>query len=131
MTGKYEYILDTNVIISIIAGRITIPEHFKFDPYIAISVITEIELLSFKHLSEHEETVIRNLLKDIDIINLNDAVKETTIQLRKKHSIKTPDAIISATALVTNSTLVTDDAVLLNLRQLGAISIKNFISNVS
>ncbi len=41
------------------------------------------------------------------VIPLNDDIVKATIALRKKNKIKTPDAIIAATAMVLDFTLVT------------------------
>jgi len=41
------------------------------------------------------------------IIPLNDDIVKTTIEIRKKNKIKTPDAIIAATAIVLGYTLIT------------------------
>jgi predicted nucleic acid-binding protein len=40
---------------------------------------------------------------------LNDTIKEITISLKQKYAIKTPDAIIAATAKAFNLPLVTAD----------------------
>ncbi len=41
------------------------------------------------------------------VYDINDKIIEQTIDLRKNYKIKVPDAIIAATALVHNFTLVT------------------------
>ena len=42
-------------------------------------------------------------------IDLNNKIKEQTIQLKKQNQIKLPDAIIAATAIVNKVPLVTAD----------------------
>jgi predicted nucleic acid-binding protein len=73
----------------------------------AISVITEIELLSWKSPTESDEKVLQNFTNDALIIELEQPIKLKTVEIRKLNKIKLPDAIIAATALVHNLTLVT------------------------
>jgi predicted nucleic acid-binding protein len=49
------------------------------------------------------------LLKGFPIISLTDEIKEATIMLRQKYSIKIPDAIIAATTQSLGLTLITAD----------------------
>lgn len=44
-----------------------------------------------------------------DIVSLNEDVVDRTISLKKEIKIKTPDAIIAATALVNDYTLITNN----------------------
>jgi predicted nucleic acid-binding protein len=46
-------------------------------------------------------------LENAEIIGLDDEIVDTVIQLRRNKSIKLPDAIIAATAMVNQWTLVT------------------------
>ena len=49
------------------------------------------------------------MIKDIFNIEWNSKIKEQTIELRKKYSIKLPDAIIASTSLVYGIPLITAD----------------------
>ena len=68
-----------------------------------ISAITQIELLGFSIVPPQMESFVRYAF----IIGINDSVIEKTIEIRKYCRIKLPDAIIAATALVHNLTLLT------------------------
>jgi predicted nucleic acid-binding protein len=119
-----DYLLDTNVVIYLQKGLLAAslpPGRF------ALSVITEIELRGFSGLTEAEEEALRALFDSVSIIPLDDAVKEETIRLRRQHRIKTPDAIIAATALTQGAALLTNDERLLNLPGLEAhtVSLKS------
>jgi predicted nucleic acid-binding protein len=72
----------------------------------AISAITEIELLCWKNATDNDIQVLKNFVADSLIFELEQEIKQKTIELRKKYSIKLPDAIIAATALVNNLTLI-------------------------
>jgi predicted nucleic acid-binding protein len=71
------------------------------------SIITEIELLSWKKLTEKEKLVISDFLSHFKKIELSEEVKDETIRIRKKLNIKIPDAIIAASALVQGQELLT------------------------
>jgi predicted nucleic acid-binding protein len=67
-----------------------------------ISIINKIELLGFSTVTPE----IIEFTDSTNIINLTEDVANQTINLRKKRKIKLPDAIIAATALVHNLTLI-------------------------
>jgi len=72
-----------------------------------ISVISEIELLCWKAATEKDLNVLHSFIHDASIIELEQSIKEKTAEIRKMYKIKLPDAIIAATALVYNLTLIT------------------------
>jgi predicted nucleic acid-binding protein len=88
-------LLDTNIALYYLGGRLAIP--IPTGQY-HVSIITEIELLSYTSLSPAEEQQIRSFLAQIAIVRIDDAIKNMTITLRKQHRLKLPDAIIAATA---------------------------------
>jgi predicted nucleic acid-binding protein len=71
-----------------------------------ISIITQIEVLGFNNPIEIE-ALLDHFIQDSLVISLNDEIVKTTIAIRKKNKIKTPDAIIAATAIVLDYSLVT------------------------
>jgi predicted nucleic acid-binding protein len=71
------------------------------------SVITEIELLCWKTATAKDIKLIRSFINDSTVIELEHAIKHATVDIRKGYKIKLPDAIIAATALVYNLTLIT------------------------
>jgi predicted nucleic acid-binding protein len=74
------YLLDTNTVIYLINDRLatTLPVG-RF----GISVITEIELLSFPDLQPNEEERIRAFLAIADRVAITDAVRDQTVALRR------------------------------------------------
>jgi predicted nucleic acid-binding protein len=71
-----------------------------------ISAITEIELLCWKTATEKDLEVLHNFINDALVIELEQPIKLKTADIRKAHRIKLPDAIIAATALVYDLTLL-------------------------
>ena len=72
-----------------------------------ISAITEIELLCWKTATEKDLEVLHNFISDALVIELERPIKLKTADIRKAHKIKLPDAIIAATAMVYDLTLIT------------------------
>ena len=74
-----------------------------------VSVITKIELLGFNAATVEEQTTTETFVNASFVFNLDDGVINQTIDLRKQYRIKLPDAIIAATAIVYDLTLLTRD----------------------
>jgi predicted nucleic acid-binding protein len=100
--------LDTNIILYLLNGDETLAE-FLNGKQLYISVITELELLAYKGITEQEEKVILDFISQCKIINITSVVKEETIRIRKAYNTKLPDSIIIATALYLDLPLITAD----------------------
>ena len=117
MNGK-TLILDTNAVIMLLDNEACsrfLDEHFPGNVR-CISVITQIELLSYPDITREADGLIRSFLADIPIIAIEGGIVETAIQIRRsKPSVKLPDAVIAATAIDCDALLVTNDVDLLKL----------------
>ncbi|MDN3581216.1 type II toxin-antitoxin system VapC family toxin [Mucilaginibacter flavus] len=102
-----KYLLDTNVVIDFAALKLPQKAYEKIssiiDSFPQISIVNKIKLLSFSNVPDQVEAFI----KEVDVINLDDAIVAKTIDIRKKYKLKLPDAVIAATAVVMNLSLVT------------------------
>jgi hypothetical protein len=114
-------LLDTNIVLYFLGGRLVNP--LPSGQYF-ISVITEIELLSYPSLGLEEETQIINFLNKITIIGIDSNIKNLTIAFRKQYKLRLPDAIIAATAKSLNTTLFTNDVRLVNLTEINTQSVQ-------
>ena len=103
-------LLDTNVLIYHLNGQL---DHTLGKGSFAISILSEIEVLGFKGLSTSDLDHLRNLIADLTVVPIDDAIKEKTIELRSTTNLRLPDAIIVATALVIGADLMTNDQSLL------------------
>jgi predicted nucleic acid-binding protein len=108
-------LLDTNIVLSLLGGDTTLSE-FLLNKELYISVITEMELLSYNKITVKEQKLIKQFLEELVIININDGIKRKAIMLRKSHLIKTPNAIIAATSLWLGVPLITADKQLCKLK---------------
>jgi predicted nucleic acid-binding protein len=64
-------------------------------------------LLCWKTVSQKDLEILNSFIVDTHVIELEQSVKLKTVEIRKKYKIKLPDAIIAATAIVYNLTLIT------------------------
>jgi predicted nucleic acid-binding protein len=106
-----KYLWDTNTAIYYLQQQFP-PDAEKFmddlvkDQHPVISAITEIELLCWKTATEKDIEVLHNFINDALVIELEQPIKLQTAEIRKAHRIKLPDAIIAATALVYDLSLL-------------------------
>ena len=118
------YLFDTNIVIYYFNGLTadqglhqTLAESFN------ISVITRIEFLGWSEFVSDPRLYnqAQIFLGHAQVFDLSEEIVEQTIRLRQQFKIKTPDAIIAATALVNDLTVVThntDDFARLGLETL-------------
>jgi predicted nucleic acid-binding protein len=111
MSGN-SLVLDSNIVIYHLNGDRTI-ESMLEGKNIFLSFITEIEIKSYKNLSKRELIIIDQLLGYSRVVHSNSTISELAIALRKKYKLKTPDALILATAQHLSLPLFTADKRLL------------------
>jgi predicted nucleic acid-binding protein len=104
-----KYLIDTNVLIDAQMNRLSsnglnfmtnvINENF------IISFVTQIEFLGYKNISKSSE----DFISLANVIEVDKYIIQICIDLRKNYKIKIPDALIAATALAQNLTLITNN----------------------
>lgn len=73
-----------------------------------LSVITQIELLCWKTDAATEQKV-KDFISDSIVLDITPDVITQCVNMRKGKKIKTPDAIIAATALAHDYTIITNN----------------------
>nr|MBK9652961.1 type II toxin-antitoxin system VapC family toxin [Bacteroidota bacterium] len=104
-----QYLIDTNIVIDYLGKKLP-PTGMNFmnaiiDAVPNVSVVTKIELLGFNAPDEHYQLLV-NFMNDATVLDLTDNIVDQSIDVRKKHKTKLPDAIIAATAVVFNLVLI-------------------------
>lgn len=98
-----QYLIDTNAVIDYLGKKLPATGMDFMDSIINavpnVSVVTKIEVLGFNAPDEHYQLLV-SFMKDATVLDLTDNIVDATIDIRKKHKTKLPDAIIAATALV-------------------------------
>ena len=112
MNGK-RYLLDTNAVIQLLAGNPSLIKMVEDSDFLAISVISKLEFLSYPDLTEDEKNAFSELLEDLTVFDLmasDSALMQETVAMRIDGGLKLPDAVIAATALVNGCEVITNDA---------------------
>lgn len=108
--GSMNYLIDSNAVIDYLNAKLPLTGMDLLDSIVddvsVISVITQIEILGFDAPPD-DEALTQDFVNASFVIVLDDTIVAKTIQIRKHHKIKTPDAIIAASALSLDLALVT------------------------
>jgi predicted nucleic acid-binding protein len=108
------YLWDTNIAVYYLqqqlppyAGKVL--DEIAENTRICFSVITEIELFSWKTATPFDLDLI-NLFVDISFLfELEKDIRTKAAELRRIHNLELPDAIIAATAVIHGITLITNN----------------------
>ena len=104
-----QYLIDTNVVIDYLGRKLPVQGmdfmNTIIDNIPNVSVVTKIELLGFKAPAEHYQ-LLTQFMEDANVLDLLSNVVDASIEIRKDHKTKLPDAIIAATAIVYNLVII-------------------------
>ncbi|MEJ2637494.1 MAG: type II toxin-antitoxin system VapC family toxin [Calditrichia bacterium] len=106
-------ILDTNAALYFLQGNERVIANVSNAEKVAVSFITEIELLCYE-TGQDEIDTIKKFLTLVEILYPDAQTAKLTIDIRKKSGLKLPDAIICAQAAQFDYTLFTSDKKILN-----------------
>jgi hypothetical protein len=107
------YLIDTSAVIKYLNG--SFPEmglklmDQLIDEESLLSFITEIELQVWNPANPDDLHVYEQFVGSSFVFGIDQPVIAETIRIRKDHHIKLPDALIAATAIVHDLTLVADN----------------------
>ncbi len=107
-----QYLIDTNAVPDYFTASFPAAGMQFMDTVIDavpnLSVITQIELLCWKTDTANEQK-IKDFISDSLVLDISPTVITQCVNLRKGKKIKTPDAIIAATALAFDYTIITNN----------------------
>ena len=111
--ARKDNLIDTNVAIFYFGLALTKESEKYIDQILVgkyfISVINRIELLGFKEINKNESEAISSFIANSTIFDLDEDIIIETIKIRKNYAIKLPDAIIAASCLVNNCSLISNN----------------------
>lgn len=108
---EQRFLIDTNILIY--ASNDTIPQHSLqkvadiLDNSFVISIITEIEYLGWNKFNKSELLIAEKFISTANIKNISKEIKDLAVKLKQETALKLADAIIAATAMHFDLTLVT------------------------
>ena len=101
-------LLDTNILIYSGEDQYsTLLLPYVIDSNNMVSSISKIETLGFSRITANQIHFFNNIFQLIDVLAVNENIIEQAILLRQQRKMSLGDAIIAATALENNATLVT------------------------
>ena len=107
-----QYLIDTNVVSDYFSASLPANGLQFMDSVIDavpnLSIITQIELLCWKTDIAKEQRV-KDFIADSDVLDITPNVIIHCVNIRRNKKIKTPDAIIAATALAHGYTLISNN----------------------
>lgn len=115
-------LVDTNVFINLGSGNGKVDEKLA-DNTLYYSVITEIELLGYHGITKYEKFFFTEVLSECIVLEISYSIRITAIELRRKYKLKTPDAIIAASAIELKIPLLTTDKDFIKIKELTLILI--------
>ena len=105
------FLIDTNIIIYYLSGKIPDSHLNKINQILEksfnISTITKVEILGWHKIPNAEKLKIESFIKQANVIYIDEFIEDKAISVKQKYKTAIPDAIIGATALVNNYTIVT------------------------
>lgn len=125
MSGQTKsYCFDTNILIGLFSGKINYRDIEA--ERIFLSIISELEYLAYEKITINEIELYNKFKSVIKIVYMDEhsaELENTIIEIRKKYKLKLPDAIVAATAITNNATLITNDK---EFKKVIGLKIKSF-----
>jgi predicted nucleic acid-binding protein len=107
VSGTESILADTNILVYFLEGRSQLSPYHEAN--FIISSISEVEFLGVKTIAGLPLSKRERLVKECIVLPFDENIKETAIQVKRQTNIKTPDAIIAATAIWYGLPLLTAD----------------------
>ena len=108
------YLWDTNIAVYYLqqqlppyAGKVM--DDIAGNSRICFSVITEIELFSWKSATQFDFDLVNMFVELSFLFELKKDIRKKASELRRQYDLELPDAIVAATAIVHGLTLITDN----------------------
>jgi predicted nucleic acid-binding protein len=111
--GKPRFILDSNILISSLNRELDLEAVLDGLPEceMYVNLVTEIEVLAKPGMNAQEEAEARALLDCFLWAEIDKPTREETIRIRrsKDKPLRLPDALIAASAIALNATVLSND----------------------
>lgn len=107
------YLIDTSAVIKYLNESFPATGILFMDQVVdmesLLSFISEIELQVWNPPNPDDLKIYQTFVENSTVIGIDEEIKQQTIHIRKTYKLKLPDALIVATALVNNFTLIADN----------------------
>jgi tRNA(fMet)-specific endonuclease VapC len=119
-------LLDTNAVIALLSGNPEVAQLVRGADWLGISIITQLEFLAFAGLSQDDRDLFIEFAERVKIVGLvasNTELLNQAIELRLRYRLKLPDAIVMATAVVSDADVVSADV---DLQRVSNVRVHSF-----
>jgi predicted nucleic acid-binding protein len=118
---KTRFILDTNVVIDTLNNDLDLLAFLDAFPdcEVYINPVVEIEVLAKPGMNGQEETAARALLGLFKRAEIDKPTCDMTVEIRRAKELRLPDALIAASAIVLNATVLSNDSHLRDYKRSG------------
>ncbi len=116
MNGTKRYLLDTNAIVSLLSGNRKLRQLLEESNWVGISVVSELEFLSYTDISEDDcrlFAAFKSIVDTVDLCSTDRTLMNLIIRSRQERKLKIPDAVILASGLANDAKVITADRHLL------------------
>lgn len=107
------FLIDTSAIIKYLNGIFPATGNSFLDKVLneesSISFISEIELQVWNPSNPEDIKIYHSFVEQSNILGIDQDIIQETIKIRKSEKVKLPDALIAATAIIHDRTLVADN----------------------
>jgi predicted nucleic acid-binding protein len=108
---KPRFVLDASVLIGHLNHKLNL---FTFleaqgECEIFTTLVSEIETLAKPGMTRAEETEVWAVLRCFKRVEIDDTIRDLTVQIRRTKKLLLPDALIAASAISLNATVLSND----------------------
>jgi predicted nucleic acid-binding protein len=117
----FRFMLDSNVIIDNLSRSLDLFAFLADFPNceVFINPVVAIEVLAKAGMSKDDEANARALLDSFKWTEIDKAVCEIAVQIRRAKELRLPDALIAASAIILNATVLSNDSHLRDYQRSG------------
>ena len=108
---KQRFMLDSNIVIDTLNHKLDLLAFLDNYPdcEVYINLIVKIEVLAKTNMSENEEFEVRAFLNLFKWFEIDRNTSEIAIQIRRTRELRLPDALIAASSISLNATVLSND----------------------
>jgi predicted nucleic acid-binding protein len=100
-------LLDTNIVIYSVQPQHSVIRQFMVEHACAVSGITYVEALGFHRIVPDDLRLLTETFDELEFLEIDRTILDRAVMLRQQRKMSLGDAIIAATALIHDKTLVT------------------------
>jgi len=117
----FRFMLDSNVVIDMLNDDLVFSSFLADFPNceVFINPVVVIEVLAKAGMGKDEEAAARALLDSFVWTEIDKAVCEIAVQIRRAKELRLPDALIAASAIALNATVLSNDSHLRDYQRSG------------